>query len=55
MSRKRGFFWPIDGEIYTIWEAEGIVMGDEVYFTGVASNATLGAGEATTFGFCANR
>jgi hypothetical protein len=50
-----GFFWPADGEIYTVWEANAMAMGDEIYFTGVASNATLAAGESTTFGFCANR
>ena len=50
-----GFSWPVEGEIYTVWEANTAVMGDEVTFTGVASNASLAPGATTTFGFCANR
>ena len=50
-----GFTWPVEGEIYTLWEANATTMGDEVTFTGVASNATLAPGATTTFGFCANR
>ena len=46
--------WPVAGEIYNVWEANAVTMGDEVYFTGVASNATLAVGQTAAFGFCAN-
>jgi len=49
-----GFTWPVEGEIYNVWEANAATMGDEVYFTGVASNATLSPGQSAAFGFCAN-
>jgi len=49
-----GFTWPVEGEIYNIWEATATPMGDQVYFTGVASNATLAPGATASFGFCAN-
>ncbi|MEC9073382.1 MAG: DUF1588 domain-containing protein, partial [Myxococcota bacterium] len=49
-----GFSWSVDGEIYNVWEATATPMGDQVYFTGVASNATLGPGQTANFGFCAN-
>ncbi len=49
-----GFSWPVEGEIYNIWEATATPMGDQVYFTGVASNASLAPGATASFGFCAN-
>lgn len=53
-STTWGFTWPVEGEIYNIWEATATTMGDQVYFTGVASNATLAPGATASFGFCAN-
>ena len=54
-STTWAFYWPVEGEIYSVWEAEAIAMGDQVYFSGVASNATLAPGATANFGFCANR
>jgi len=53
-STTWGFSWPVEGEIYNIWEATATPMGDLVYFTGVASNASLAPGATASFGFCAN-
>lgn len=46
---------PVEGVFANLWSATATpVSGDVHRFVGVEYNATLGAGQSTNFGFCAN-
>jgi cellulase/cellobiase CelA1 len=46
---------PVEGVIANLWNATSTATtGISRRFVGVEWNATLGAGQSTDFGFCAN-
>jgi len=46
---------PVDGAFANLWSATAMAVSGNVHrFVGVEYNATLGAGQSTNFGFCAN-